>query len=166
MTDTSTRTDDRTLQAVFDRQNVTETIIRVANYADDRAWESLRACFAGEVHVDYTSLTGGTPTCIAADVLITNWRGLLPGFDATHHALTNPLVTLAGNEASAEAYVTADHYLAGAEGGDRWTVQGRYRYELARKDAGWVVTSLTLTLTHQHGNLNLPSLAAQRVQRS
>ena len=159
MTDALIRTDDPVLQLVLDRQNIIETVTRVAVHADAHEWELLRACFTDEVKVDYTSLTGGEPSRVGADDLITSWSETLVGFDATQHQVTNFLVTLYGDEARCQAYVRAYHYLKDAPGGDSWLVAGTYDYGLVRVDKGWRVEATKLILTRLEGNMSLVDAA-------
>lgn len=49
-----------------ERDLIIETTIRVAWYADRRLWDEIPNLFAEEVLLDYTSLTGGAPTLVAA----------------------------------------------------------------------------------------------------
>lgn len=109
-------TDDPVLQAILDREKITATVTRIANHADAQEWELLRTCFTDEIDVDYTSLAGGQPSVVKVDDLITSWRDILAGFDATQHQVTNFVVTLTGNEAQVNAYIRADHFLSGAAG--------------------------------------------------
>jgi hypothetical protein len=124
-------------------------------YAIDRLdWAEVRRCFADQVRIDYTELSGGAAETLAADDLIARWRGLLPGFEATQH-MTGP-VLLARDERPglrADAHVRAYHRL----GGEIWAVHGHY---IARIADG-KITELTLQVFYQEGNLNLPATAMQ-----
>lgn len=166
MTNTPVRTDNSTLQTLIDQQTVTETVVRVANYADAREWDLLRVCFTDEVEVDYTSLAGGEPSTVKADDLIAGWRGTLSGFDATQHQVTNILVTLEGDEARVNAYIHADHYLEGAPDGDHWLVLGTYDYRLVRTDDGWRVRATKLNLKRLEGNNELADAATERAKQT
>lgn len=166
MANPSIQTDDPALRKLLDQRAITETVIYVANFADARAWGELRDLFTDEVEVDYTSLAGGEPSVVKADDLIASWRGTLAGFDATQHQVTNILVTVSGDGAQANAYIHADHYLAGAPGGDHWLVLGTYDYRLVRTNGGWRVRSTRLNLKHLEGNNDLGDAARKRVERT
>jgi len=159
-------TDDPALQAILDREKITETVTRIANHADAQEWELLRTCFTDEIDVDYTSLAGGQPSVVKVDDLITSWRDTLAGFDATQHQVTNFVVTLAGDEAQVNAYIRTDHFLSGAAGGDHWLVLGTYDYRLVRLDGGWRVRATKLTLKHLEGNNGLAEAARARVSQA
>lgn len=149
-----------------DKLDIAETVIRVANLADAQDWKNLRDCFLDEVEVDYTSLAGGEPSTVKADDLIAGWRGTLSGFDATHHQVTNILVTLDGDEAHVNAYIHADHYLEGAPGGDHWLVLGTYDYHLIRTGDGWRVSASKLNVKRLEGNNDLADAATERAKRT
>lgn len=146
-------------QAVADRAAVIDVVDRIASAADYGEWEACRACFADEVRADYTSLTGGEPGTVRADDLIAGWRGVLPGFDATHHSLTNHDVRVDGDRATARSHFAARHVL----GGERWTLGGHYEHALVRTDDGWKVTAMTMRWTWEEGDRALAQRAAARV---
>lgn len=129
-------------------------------HAVDRLdWTGVRAVFADRLQLDYTSLDGGEPEDVAADELVARWRGLLPGFEATHHLLGPVRVT--GEQV--EAHVRAYHRIADADGGPLWRVAGHYVAGLARDGAGWRITAFRLDTHFQDGNLDLPAAALARV---
>ena len=136
-----------------------DTLIRMLHAIDRLDWAEVRRCLADQVRVDYTELSGGETETLAAGDLITRWRGLLPGFDATQH-MTGP-VLLARDERPglrADAHVRGYHRL----GGETWAVHGHY---IARIADG-KITELTLQVFYQEGNLNLPTAATQRAATS
>jgi hypothetical protein len=68
-----------------------DVLPRMLHAIDALDWPAVRAAFAEQVRVDYTSLSGGEPETLPADDLVARWQGLLPGFDATQH-MTGPVV--------------------------------------------------------------------------
>src|SRR5690606_34429994 len=70
---------------------IQDLITRLLFAVDALDWAGVRAAFADEVEVDYTSLFGGSPERLPADELVTRWQGMLPGFAATQHQ-TGPIV--------------------------------------------------------------------------
>ena len=152
-----------TLRSLLDRAGVIDAATRVAVLADARDWHALRAVFAEEVDVDYTSLVGGEPQTVRGDDLIEGWRAALSGYDATQHAVTNHLARVDGDRAACSAYVVARHYLLNYKGGDLWTLGGRYDYRLLRDPGGsWKVSATKLTVLWAEGNQLLPELARRR----
>jgi len=131
-----------------------DVLTRMLFAVDALDWDGVRAAFADEVVTDYTSLWGGEPATVAIDELITGWRQLLHGFDATQH-LTGPVITVDGR---LHTHVRAHHWLDG----EAWTVYGHY---IAGIEGGRIA-ALTLQTHQQEGNRELPTLARRQVRRS
>lgn len=149
-----------------ERAAIIDAVNEIGLSADMRDWGRVRAQFADRVLVDYTSLAGGQPETVNADDLIARWSAFLPGFTATQHVITNHRVTVSGDEAQSLSQVVATHRLAGAPGGELWTLGGHYRHTLRRVASGWKVTAMTMTWTWQTGNVDLPKLATQPGKRA
>ncbi|HXZ17216.1 MAG TPA: nuclear transport factor 2 family protein, partial [Roseiarcus sp.] len=82
--------------------------------------------FASEVLIDYTSLWGGEPQRTTPAALIEAWRGLVPGFDATRHELSEVEARVDGDSAEATARVDGRHWIGDA----LWRPIGVYRWSL------------------------------------
>ena len=132
----------------------------VALLADQQQFETLETLFADEILVDYTSLNGGDTEVKSPQALITEWAGVLPGFDQTHHDISNITVEVSGKTATASANVTADHYL------DKqfWQVKGQYRYQFLRADKKWYITAMTFVLESEQGSRNIFGPAIENAQ--
>lgn len=145
--------------AAADQTGISRSITDIAAGADRHDWDRVRAAFADDVTVDYTSLWGGEPATQAADDLVAGWAAFLPGFDSTHHMVTNHTITnVDDNTATAEADFTATHRI----GDTLWTLGGRYTYELVQTSERWKVYSLTMTALWESGDRGLVSVAAER----
>ncbi|CDZ68710.1 Hypothetical protein NGAL_HAMBI2610_03030 [Neorhizobium galegae bv. orientalis] len=145
-----------------DRAAIIDAITDIATGADRHQWSRVRNAFANDVVLDYTSLWGGTPTTQAADDIIRQWSGFLPGFDETLHLVTNHTITsLEGAKATAEADFQATHRI----GADLWVLTGHYRYELVKVNAAWTVSALTVIATHETGDRGLAARAAERAPK-
>ncbi len=123
----------------------------VAVLADSGNFEALEKLYAEEMHVDYTSLSGGEPELKSPQALMTEWAGVLPGFERTRHEISNIEVNVTGLHAIATADVVADHYVAGLF----WQVAGDYRYELLNSDDGWRIVSARFNLQDEQGTRNV-----------
>ena len=135
-----------------------KTIVEsVAVLADGRNFEALEKLYADEVQVDYTSLAGGQPELKSPQALMTEWAGVLPGFEQTRHEISNIEVTVSGSHAVATADVIADHYVADLF----WQVSGDYRYELVDTGDGWRITAATFNLGSEKGTRDVFGLAAE-----
>eukprot|EP00903_Cladosiphon_okamuranus_P000899 g897.t1 len=146
-----------------DQTEITATLTDIAAGADRHDWPRVREAFADTVTTDYTSLWGGDPVTQPADELVAGWSAFLPGFDSTHHMVTNHTVTSeTGTSATAEADFTATHRI----GDGLWTLGGRYSYELVRSDDRWKVTSMTMTALWETGDRGLVATAGERASGS
>ena len=125
-----------------------KTIVEsVAVLADSGNFETLEQLYADEIRVDYTSLAGGEPELKSPQALMSEWAGVLPGFDRTRHDISNVVVSVTGARAVATADVIADHYVAELH----WQVAGDYRYELVNAGDGWRITAATFNLRDEKG---------------
>ncbi|MDE0033342.1 MAG: nuclear transport factor 2 family protein [Deltaproteobacteria bacterium] len=139
---------------------IVKTITSIAAGADRHDWGRVRSAMSDEITTDYTSLFGGEPVTQPADDLVKSWAGFLPGFDSTHHMVTNHTVTsAAADTATAEADFTATHRIGDA----LWVLGGRYSYRLSRSDAGWIVTSMSMHALWETGDR--ATLIGQAVER-
>ena len=149
--------------AFADSSQISRSITDIAAGADRHDWNRVQSAFSENVTTDYTSLWGGEPVNQPVDQLVQAWSSFLPGFDSTHHMVTNHSVTsINENSATAEADFIATHRID-----DRlWTLGGRYSYHLKQSGDRWLVTSLTMTALWETGDRALVSLAGQRVAES
>ncbi|MCU0648619.1 MAG: nuclear transport factor 2 family protein [Gemmatimonadaceae bacterium] len=118
--------------------------------------------FAPSVRVDYTSLWGGEPQQTTPAALMDAWRGIVPGFDATRHELSDVRVRLSDTTAVATAHVDGRHWL----GARIWRPVGRYVWSLRKVDARWQVTEMTFVLEREFGDRALASEAMARARRA
>lgn len=149
-----------------DQLAIVATVNEIGRAADMRDWSRLREQFSDEVLVDYTSLTGGQPARINADDLIASWQAFLPGFTVTQHMVASHRVSVNGERATVLSQFIATHRLAGATGGELWTLGGHYRHSLRKIGAAWKVDAITMTWSWQTGNTELPKLAAQAARQA
>lgn len=129
----------------------------VASAADARDWPRVEATFAERVTLDY-----GTPEELPAAEVLRRWVGLLPGFDATEHRLSDHQVRRQGDTAEVDSRFVAVHRIAGAPGGDTWTLEGTYAHRLQRTSRGWRVTAMRMVPGKSSGNAGLLELARER----
>lgn len=140
-----------------DEAKITNIVQSVATLADRHEFEALEKLFAPEVRVDYTSAFGGEPELKSPQALMSAWAGVLPGFDATRHALSDINVDINGKKGSATANVIADHYIAGKH----WQINGRYQYTLIKDGADWKITSTVFQAGKEVGSRDVLALASQ-----
>lgn len=143
---------------------IVELTTRMAWLADRRDWDQLVGLFAGQVDLDYTSLTGGEPARLAPTEIVAGWRAGLGGLDATQHLVSNHLVEVDGDRAVATAQFQAVHVLANPHGDPTWTLGGHYLFGLARRQDGWRIDAVTMTVTWATGNQQIMTLAAEKAR--
>lgn len=126
---------------------------------DRAAYDLAETAFADPVVIDYTSLWGGEATPMSPEALMQAWRGIVPGFDATWHNLTNVQATVTGETATAAADVDGTHWLDD----EVWRPIGRYEWDLIRVDGDWKVTRMVFDMTEELGDRAVATKAMERV---
>ncbi len=137
---------------------ITVLVSSIPMAVDLAAYDIAERAFADPVVIDYTSLWGGEPASMSPSALMDAWRGIVPGFDATHHALSNVEVTLSDNTAVATADVDGRHWIDG----DIWQPIGTYLWDLEKGSDGWKVTRMVFNMTEELGSRDLASVAMER----
>ncbi|SFC24718.1 hypothetical protein SAMN05421780_1048 [Flexibacter flexilis DSM 6793] len=132
-----------------------QSILDIFEGADERNWQKASNAMANKVLLDYTSMTGGEPALLTPQEITAAWANFLPGFDKTHHQLSNfqqqaNTVTFDGK---------ADHYINDSV----WTVIGNY---YAETEADGKVSLLRFNFKTQSGNTELPAIATANIQKS
>jgi hypothetical protein len=153
------------LEDLVDRAAVADVVAGLAHAQDDRDWAALRRLFADEVLLDLsTHHFGRPPTTMAAADLVELARGALTGFDCTHHAASNLVVQLSGDEAECRTHMVAYHHVPAEPGVvDHCTMRGYWRLELRRIGGRWLITHWTVLRTGPWGGSpDVYALAAAR----
>ncbi|RWO75156.1 MAG: nuclear transport factor 2 family protein [Mesorhizobium sp.] len=143
-----------------DKTAIAEAVAGIGLYADLREWDRVKSYFTTSVTTDYSSLFGGEAATSNRDALIAQWQGLLPGFDATQHLITNIVVEGAGNDAVARSHVRASHWI----GARFWTVGANYLHRLVRTPEGWRVSAISIHRLYEEGDRAVLAAAADRVE--
>lgn len=113
--------------------------------------------FAPEIMIDYTSLWGGQPATMTPTELMTAWRAIVPGFDATWHQLSDIEATVTAEEATARAFVDGRHWI----GEQLWRPVGEYHWRLQKQNGRWKVTHMTFLMTEELGDRGLAQQAME-----
>lgn len=150
------------LQALADRQSIEETVYAFAAGLDRKDWQGLVALFTHEVTFDYSSHSGGRPIETTARTWFESLGAARPGYDVTHHALSNFRCRIDGDTAQAEVYLRAEHFLAAAGPDNQTTIGGYYDFELVREQGGWLIRLCRLNVLWKTGNLAIYDLALGR----
>ena len=147
------------------RASIAEVVSGLAHAQDDRDWPALRRLFADEVVLDLsTHHFGRPPTTMAADDLVELARTVLEGFDCTHHAASNLVVDLSGDEARCRTHMVAYHHVpAEPDVVDHCTMRGYWQLELRRLGERWLIARWAVLRTAPwEGSPDVYALAAAR----
>ncbi|MEM9362085.1 MAG: nuclear transport factor 2 family protein [Bacteroidota bacterium] len=126
---------------------------------DERDWNTVLESFTTKVVLDYSSMTGNPATELNPEDIVMAWKGILPGFESTHHQVGNFLEVIHNEKATVFCYGTAAHYLTD-ETGNIWTVVGSYNFEVDKNSKGdWKISKMKFNFKYQDGNTTLPEKA-------
>ena len=125
------------LQALADRAEIEDVITRYANDLDRRDYDAVAKCFTTDAKASY----GGVELPPGADAIVKWLRQLRQGTPDRHagtHLVSNILVSLDGDKATAESYAIAFAVPADENEGAPITIRGlRYRDRLVRTGDEW-----------------------------
>jgi len=144
----------------MENEKIIQAISAVFNGADERNWKKVENAMADRVLLDYASLSGSPAATLPSTQIIETWKGFLPGFDRTHHQLSDFQVSWQGNIAKVHCNGKADHFIDE----DVWTVEGTYDAEVTKNIGRWAITGLKFSLSKQSGNTDLPARAIEKVK--
>jgi hypothetical protein len=153
------------LEDLVDRAAVADVVAGLAHAQDDQDWPALRRLFADEVVLDLsTHHFGRPPTTMSAADLADLARRVLAGFDCTHHAASNLVVHLSGDEAECCTHVVAYHHVPADPGVvDHCTMRGYWQLRLRKLGGRWLITRWAVLRTGPwEGSPDVYALAAAR----
>ena len=124
-----------TLEEISDRIEINDLLVRYTVAIDEKDWELLDTVYTPDAKVDYTSsggIKGEYPEVRA-------WLAkALAAFPMTQHLISNSVVELAGDRATARTMVFNPMGTANDRGGYKlFFVGGWYEDKLVRTAAGW-----------------------------
>jgi uncharacterized membrane protein len=139
-------------QGITDHAAIINAVNGIAIFADLRDWDRCRQSFSDRVEFDYTSLTGGTPTIIAADQQMQQWSDFFKStFKSTQHIIGSHVVTINGDTATCVSNFQAHHTYLDSEKGT-WILSGVYNHDLVRVDNAWKVNKMKMSIAWETGN--------------
>ncbi|MBV8388207.1 MAG: nuclear transport factor 2 family protein [Mucilaginibacter sp.] len=145
----------------MDTEKIINTITNIFEGADERDWSKVKASFADNVLLDYSSMNGNPASVLSSKDIIAAWKGFLPGFDLTHHHVTQFKIEQSDNTAEAHFFGKADHFI----NEESWTVEGSYDLELSIEGNDAKVTKFKFNLQSQSGDTTLPQKAVERIAK-
>lgn len=127
---------------------------------DDRDWHKVMSVMNANVLLDYASMNGHPATMLTPKEITDAWAAFLPGFDKTHHQLSQFKVQPLGIHPTAHFNGQATHWI----GNECWIVEGSYDIGLNFINGIWLVTEMKFNFEKQSGDTDLPALAAERIK--
>ncbi|MGO9855480.1 MAG: nuclear transport factor 2 family protein [Acidimicrobiales bacterium] len=125
-----------------DRADIEQLLVQYATGIDQRDWKLFRSCFTDDALGDY----GDIGTFAGADSLTDFMIAAHGGFGSTNHMLSNFVIHVDGDRATARSYVHV--VLAFAHDRDAWIDGvGTYEDTLVRTDSGWRIARRTFRST-------------------
>ena len=128
-----------------------ETLYLIAQATDELDIKLLESLFipSRPVTVDISGHLGHPPSDVLPAQLAKMLIKSISGFTATHHVITNPVVTLdaAGDKARVIAYKTAYHGIQKEDGIQSAIARGKWDVEVEWFEGRWAVTRFTVVRT-------------------
>lgn len=122
---------DARVDALLDKQTITELVYRLARAIDRTDEPLLRSLFHPDATDDHGSFVG-----TAADFV--PWvMGVLGTMTRTQHIIGNVLIDLDGDRAKSESYFIAHHVLPREDGDVFMVAAGRYLDRFERRGGEW-----------------------------
>jgi SnoaL-like protein len=126
--------ENRAVQAMLDRHEIDEVLLRYCRACDQVDEGLLRSVFHPDASVEYEGLVGGNVHDTIPTMLKMRRRFLL-----TMHVLSNVSIEVDGNTARSESYVMAHHRFQRDGAQYEWVAGGRYLDRHERRDGLWAI---------------------------
>ena len=122
-----------------DRQDISDLLVRYATGIDRRDWPLFRTVFTADCHCDYGQI--GVWDGIDAVTEFMDVAHAQAGH--TLHRITNPVIDVQGDRATARCYV--DVWVMAADNNSGVNATGFYDDEIVRADDGWRIADRKFT---------------------
>ncbi len=127
-----------TLETLIDREAIRDVITRVARGEDRRHAGLLQGAFWPEAMIDFGVMAGSFEDylgwCVPGS----------PDIPVTQHTLGQCLISLRGDAAKVETYVTSYHRVKSPQGDRDTAMGGRYLDTLEKRDGDWRILARTM----------------------
>ena len=128
----------QSLKTCADQLAIHETIHRFTLSLDLKDWALCRACFADEIHVDYSALRGDPPGLVKADDFVALRRQALESLQ-THHISANHLIQLNDDEATCTSSAIIHRRQPNSDPPVTFDTHCIYTHHLTRTARGWLI---------------------------
>jgi hypothetical protein len=133
-------------EELTDRQALVDLAVAYSYALDDRRFDDLDDVFLADATADLGRRLEGRAA------IKDRIRDALVPLDASQHLVATHQVQVDGDRATGRCYLQAQHVRAGAEGGARFMVGGRYEDRYVRTADGWRIEHRTLVVLWTDGN--------------
>ena len=116
-----------------DKEQIGEVLVRYATGIDSKDWPLFRSCWTDEIDVDYQQLGRFT----SADALTEVMTRLHENMGPTYHRLSNFVIAVDGDRATARSYVHAVLMLQPDDSTNWVDALGHYDDVFVRTQGGW-----------------------------
>ena len=116
-----------------DKEQIAEVLVRYATGIDSKDWPLFRSCWTDEIDVDYQQLGRFT----SADALTEVMTRLHEDMGPTYHRLSNFVIAVDGDRATARSYVHAVLMLQPDDSTNWVDALGHYDDIFVRTQGGW-----------------------------
>lgn len=125
-----------------DKQDIAEVVVRYSTGIDRRDWDLFRTCFTDDVIAAYD----GIATWDSVDAITDFMEASHADMGHTMHRLTNIVISVDGDAATARTYV--DAVLMASDGQSGLNPRGIYEDRLVRTADGWRIRHRRYTMVH------------------
>ena len=131
-----------------DRFRVIERVAQYGLSIDCKDWGLFRLITAHQITLEVRPTYGaGFPPSMTNEEWLTAIQGVTSSFLATHHVITNHIVSISGDEAECRSLLTGSHFYKTASGETAaYVTSGRYAHYLVRKNGDWLIKGLLLEI--------------------
>ena len=142
---------EMSIREISDRIEINDLLIRYTVAIDKKDYELLDTCFTPDAQVDYTT-SGGTK---GAYPEVRKWlEQALSVFPITMHFISNSVVEIDGDRATARTYVINPMVFVNPDESQHiFTVGAYYNDELVRTDDGWRIAERFEEQAYLEGSL-------------
>lgn len=125
-----------------DKAEIAEVLVRYATGIDFKDWALFRSCWTDEVDIDY----GDLGTFTDADQFTELMKQIHGGMGQTYHRISNIVVDLDGDRATARSYVRAVLMAVPGDSNSWIDALGHYDDQLTRTADGWKINKRTTNI--------------------
>lgn len=146
--------DQQMLHELWDRQEISDVMLRFGRALDLHDWDMYSATLADPFEVDFYDLTGMKPAITTPAIWAAFASACLHRLTVMHQ-YSNFHINVNGDVADGVFYHVSRHRFPNRHGDDHYVQYGWYENRFARQEDGWKITYLKHGFQWCDGNPNL-----------